>query len=128
MPHLVLEYSSNVPHTRDTSVVLRHLHEALAAAGPFELEKIKSRAVRHDVFRVADGAEDRAFVHLSAAVLDGREAALLRRAAEALLAVLEQAFAHARAERRCDLTLEIREMPQALYFKAPASAPAAGTH
>ena len=127
MPHLVLEYSSNVPHARDMSVVLRRLHEALVAAGPFDLEKIKSRAVRHDAYRVADGAADRAFVHLTAAVLDGREAELLRRAAEALLAVLERAFAHARAERRCDLTLEIREMPQALYFKAPALSPAAGT-
>jgi len=108
MPHLVLEYSSNVPHTRDPSVVLRELHETLAASGAFDLEKIKSRAVRHDVFRVADGAVDRAFVHLTAAVLDGHEAQALRQAADALLAVLEQAFARARAERRCDVTLEIR--------------------
>jgi 5-carboxymethyl-2-hydroxymuconate isomerase len=70
---------------------------------------------------VADGAEDRAFVHLTAAVLDGREAEPLRQAAGVLLAVLENAFARARSERRCDLTLEIREMPRDLYFKAPAS-------
>ena len=119
MPHLVLEYSSNVPHTRDLAVVLQQLHEALAASGSFDLAKIKSRAVRHDVFRVADGAEDRAFVHLTAAVLDGREAEALRRAAGALLGVLDSAFARARAERRCDLTLEVREVPQSLYFKAP---------
>ena len=117
MPHLVLEYSANVAPLPDLPDLLRRLHEALAAAGPFDLGKIKSRAVRHEVFRVADGAPDRAFVHLTAAVLDGREAAVLAATAEGLLAPLREALAPARAAGRCDVTLELREMPRALYFK-----------
>lgn len=118
MPHLVLEYSANVPDEPDFDGVLRRLHEALSASGPFELGKVKSRVVRHEAFRVADGAPDRAFVHLTAAVLDGREAEVLKVVAGPLLAVLCEAFPRARRERRCDVTLEIREMPRALYFKA----------
>jgi 5-carboxymethyl-2-hydroxymuconate isomerase len=118
MPHLVLEYTANVPDRPDLDELLHRLHDALAAAGPFELSKIKSRVVRHESFRAADGALDRSFVHLGAAVLDGRESEVLRSAADALLAVLCEAFPRARREQRCDVTLEIREMPRALYFKA----------
>lgn len=120
MPHLVLECSANLADEPDVTDLLRRLHEALSASGPFDLDKIKSRALRHDRFHVADGAPDRAFAHLTVSVLEGREPAVLRRAAGALLAVLADAFAKARAEQRCDLTLEIREMPQTLYFKAGA--------
>lgn len=120
MPHLVLEYTANVTDRPDWDDLLRRLHEALAAAGPFDPAKVKSRVVRHETFRAADGAPDRAFVHLGVAVLDGREPEVLQAAADALLAVLGEAFPHARRELRCDLTLEIREMPRTLYFKAPS--------
>lgn len=124
MPHLVLEYSANVPDTPDFDDVLRRLHEAMTTAGHFELTKVKSRVLRHESFHVADGAPDRAFVHLSVAVLAGRDAELLQGTAAALLAVLHEAFPRARAERRCEVTLEIREMRRDLYFKA--ADPAAG--
>ena len=118
MPHLVLEYSANVPDEPDFDIVLRRLHEEMTTAGPFDLANVKSRAVRHERFRVADGAPDRAFVHLTVSVLAGRDGAALRSTAEALLAVLRESFPRARAERRCDLTLEIREMRRDLYSKS----------
>ena len=124
MPHLVLEYSANVPDEPDLDLALRRLHEAMTTAGPFDLANVKSRVVRHERFRVADGAPDRAFVHLTAAVLAGRDPEVLRATAEALLAVLRDTFPRARAERRCDLTVEVREMRGDLYFKA--AGPAAG--
>ncbi|HVO09789.1 MAG TPA: 5-carboxymethyl-2-hydroxymuconate Delta-isomerase [Vicinamibacteria bacterium] len=121
MPHLVLEYSANLPDQPDLDALLLRLHESLSRGGLFELEKIKSRAVRHSTFRVADGAADRAFVHLTAAVLEGREREVLRGAAESLLAVLCQAFPRSRCERRCDVTVEVREMRRPLYLKAEAA-------
>ena len=118
MPHLVLEYSANVPDEPDLDLALRRLHEAMTTAGPFELANVKSRAVRQERFRVADGEADRAFVHLTAAVLAGRDPEALRTTAEALLAVLREAFPRAAAGRRCDFTVEFREMRRDLYFKA----------
>jgi 5-carboxymethyl-2-hydroxymuconate isomerase len=105
MPHLVLEYSANVPDTPDFDAVLRQLHEAMTTAGHFELAKVKSRVLRHESFRVADGASDRAFVHLSVAVLAGRDTELLQATASALLSVLHEAFPRARLERRCEVTV-----------------------
>jgi 5-carboxymethyl-2-hydroxymuconate isomerase len=121
MPHLVLEYSANVPDTPDLDDVLRRLHEAMASTGHFDPARVKSRVRRHESFRVADGASDRAFVHLDVAVLAGREAEQLQGAAAALLAVLHEAFPRASLERRCQITLEIREMRRDLYFKAADS-------
>lgn len=118
MPHLVLEYSANVPDEPDFALVLRRLHEAMTTVGPFDLSNVKSRAVRREPFRVADGAPDRAFVHLTVSVLSGREARVLRETGDALFAVLRESFPRARAERRCDLTVEMREMQPGLYFKA----------
>jgi 5-carboxymethyl-2-hydroxymuconate isomerase len=118
MPHLVLEYSANVPDDPDFDLVLRRLHEAMTTVGPFDLSNVKSRAVRHERFRVADGAHDRAFVHLTVSVLAGREARVLRETGEAMLAVLRESFPRAGAERRCDVTVEIREMSPGLYFKS----------
>ena len=118
MPHLVLEWSANVPDEPDFDLVLRRLHEAMTTAGPFDLANVKSRAVRHERFRVADGAPDRAFVHLTASVLAGREARVLRETGDALLAVLRECFPRARTERRCDFTVELREMRPGLYFKS----------
>lgn len=118
MPHLVLELSANVPDEPDFDDVLRRLHEAMTEAGLFALANVKSRAVRHERFRAADGAPDRAFVHLTVSVLAGREIAGLSETKDALLAVLLAAFPRARAERRCNFTLEIREMRRELYFKA----------
>jgi len=121
VPHLVLEYSANLPDQPDFDALLGRLHEALSRSGVFDLEKIKSRVVPHPLFRVADGAADRAFVHLTAAVLEGREPEVLRAAGESLLAVLCEAFSRARRERRCDVTVELREMQRPLYLKAKAA-------
>jgi 5-carboxymethyl-2-hydroxymuconate isomerase len=118
MPHLVLEYSASVPDEPDLDLVLRRLHEAMTAAGPFDPANVKSRAVCYESFRVADGAPDRAFVHLTASVLAGREAGVLRETARALLASLRESFPRARSERRCDFTVELREMRPDLYLKS----------
>src|SRR5512139_4077278 len=108
MPHLVLEYSANVPDEPDFDRVLERLHQAMTTAGPFDIANVKSRVVCRERFRAADGAPERAFVHLSVAVLAGREPEVLRATGQALLSVLQESFPRARSERRCDITLEIR--------------------
>jgi 5-carboxymethyl-2-hydroxymuconate isomerase len=118
MPHLVLECSANVPDAPDFDVVLRRLHEAMTTAGPFDIGNVKSRAVRHERYRIADGAPNRSFVHLTVSVLAGREPEVLRGTGEALLAVLRETFPRARAARSCDFTVEVREMRTDAYFKA----------
>jgi 5-carboxymethyl-2-hydroxymuconate isomerase len=115
MPHLVLEYSANVPDHPDLKRVLLDLHEALMASALFERKDLKSRAVRHDVFAVADGAEDRAFVALSIAILDGRPDEVKAAVSEAALDVLIRAFPKLVAGGRGALSVEVRDLHRASY-------------
>lgn len=115
MPHLVLEYSANVPDEPDLPSVLLDLHDALVASGLFERKDVKSRAVRHDVFAVADGAEDRAFVALSIAILDGRSDDVKSALSETALEVLVRAYPNLVAGGRGAITVEIRDLHRASY-------------
>jgi 5-carboxymethyl-2-hydroxymuconate isomerase len=115
MPHLVLEYSANLPDHPDLRRVLLGLHDALAASGLFERKDIKSRAVRHDVFAVADGEEDRAFVALSIAILDGRSDDVKAALSEAALDVLVRSFPRLAEGGRGALSVEVRDLHRASY-------------
>jgi 5-carboxymethyl-2-hydroxymuconate isomerase len=118
MPHLILEYSNNLPAPVDFGALFARLHDTLAEIGPFPLEQIKSRAVPHDVFRIGAGAPESVFVHLTAAILTGRDTEQQHHIAEQLLAALREGFATAWNERPCDITVDIREMPRKTYAKA----------
>lgn len=115
MPHLVLEYSANVPDRPDLGRVLLDLHAALLASALFDRRDLKSRAVRRDVFAVADGAEDRAFVALSIAILEGRPDEVKAALAEAALDVLVGAFPKLAAGGRGAISVEVRDLHRASY-------------
>lgn len=115
MPHLVLEYSANVPDRPDLGRVLRDLHAALMASALFDRKDLKSRAVRHEVFAVADGAPDRAFVALSVAILEGRPDEVKAALAEAALDVLVGAFPKLVAGGRGAISVEVRDLHRASY-------------
>ena len=118
MPHLTLEYSDNLPAPVDLAALFARLHGSLAEVGPFPLAQIKSRALPHEIVRVGAGAPESVFVHLTVAILTGRDAADRRRIGESLLGILREAFARAWAERPCDLTVDVREMERETYCKA----------
>ncbi len=118
MPHLTLEYSNNLPAPVDFGALFARLHATLAETGPFPLAQIKSRAVPLDVFRVGAGAPESVFVHLTVAILTGRDDEQRRRIGERLVQILREAFARAWDERPCDITVDVREMPRATYAKA----------
>ena len=69
MPHLVLEYSDNIKF--DTQPLLSRLHNALVATGAVNLKGLKSRAIKHTEYRIADGDPGYAFVHLNLLIRAG---------------------------------------------------------
>jgi 5-carboxymethyl-2-hydroxymuconate isomerase len=114
MPHLILEYSANVADRADLQAVFASLHAALSSLG-IALDDCKSRAYRCESYRVGTGAPDRAFVHLTLALLDSRPAETHRAAGERALQILRDAFT---TEHDCDVTVEVRPMRRDGYFKA----------
>ncbi len=118
MPHLTLEYSDNLPAGLDLRGILERLNRVVAAEEAFLLTEVKGRAVPHGIFVVGAGDPKAVFVHLTVAILSGREVELRQRLSRQLLGTLREEFSLAYAERPCDLTVEIREMERASYAKA----------
>ena len=115
MPHFVLECSSNVAQPAEPRAFFQKLHTLLAESGPFKLDEIKSRLIRHGDFLVGDGAQEKGFVHLSLAILEGRDFTLQTTVGQKIMEFLRSEFTGGNAQ--IALSLEIREMRRQTYFK-----------
>ena len=108
MPHLTLEYTDNL--SIDVQALLARLHEELVATGAVNLKGIKSRAVRHTEFRIADGNPDYAFVHVGLLIREGRSLETQRDAARRVMVVLEETFGQRFKTGYLSLSVDIKEM------------------
>lgn len=108
MPHLTLEYSANL----DVSVqpLLERLHAALTGTGAIRIQGLKSRAVRHPEFRIADGNPDYAFVHVDLRIREGRPIEVQREVAERVMSILKDTFGDRLESGFLSLSMEVREM------------------
>ncbi len=68
MPHIVVEYSSNLDPRLDIAGLVGAVHQAAFDTGFFELAAIRTRAERRDIYRIADGNPDNAFIAISARI------------------------------------------------------------
>jgi len=68
MPHIVVEYSGNLDGRVDIPGLVGAIHHAAFDTGVFELAAIRTRAERRDVFRIADGNPENAFIAISARI------------------------------------------------------------
>lgn len=116
MPHLLVEYTPNLPEL-DADKALLRLNHALVASGQFAAEfDIKSRALRLDAFRVGTGLGERAFVHVKLALLSGRSPEIKRQLSESLLAVLKDLCAWP-AGVQVQLSVEVVDLDRVAYAK-----------
>ena len=110
MPHITAEYSANLDADLDPQRLVAALHTAALETGVFPLGGLRTRAVRREVFMVADGDADNAFVAVVARIGAGRDAPTRQRVGEALMAALERETAAAFAKRGLGLTVEVVEI------------------
>ena len=92
MPHITLEYTDNLDF--EVQPLLARLHAELVATGAVNLKGLKSRAVRHSEYRIADGNPDYAFVQVNLLIKEGRPAEIQRDFAQRVMAVLKETFGH----------------------------------
>jgi len=115
MPHLTLEYTSNLP-TFHAANALRELNGALLASGHFEEADIKTRAIRLDTFLVGTSPDTRGFVHVSLSILSGRSEQTKRELSASLLDVLQTRCAPAEGVQ-VQLSVEVRDIERGSYAK-----------
>lgn len=119
MPHLVLEYTANAPPSGELQELFARLHRILAEVGDIKIGNCKSRARPCETYYLADGKPEGAFVHLDVRILSGRTPELKREIGERLVEEVRQAFAASPDNKNLQVTVEIREIVRAHYFKYP---------
>ena len=118
MPHLVFEYTANLEPEGDLPGLLEKANAVLIAQdGVFPIGGIRSRAIRLEHYRMADGAADYAFVHATLKIGAGRDQATKQRAGDQLFAAMKQHFAALYEKRYLALSLEIAEFSEAGTWK-----------
>ena len=117
MPHFIAEITDNIEQQADLPALFEKVHATLGASGVFPLGGIRSRAVRLDTWRMADGKHDYAFVHMTLKVGHGRDLETRTQVAEQLFAVITEHFATLQAERLLALSFEMLELHPQLNFK-----------
>lgn len=123
MPHLALEYTDNMSF--DVQSLLARLHAELVATGAINLKGIKSRAIRHTEYRIADGNKGYAFVHINLLIREGRPLEVQQDAAQRLLAVLKETFGYRFENGYLSLSVDIKEMRERValtFHNIPAGA------
>ncbi len=110
MPHVIVEYSANLERDVSPRRLVDSLHAAALATGVMPIGGLRTRAERRDIYAVADGDPENAFVAVLVRLGQGRDAETRRRVAEALMTVLEQETAEAFKIRGLGLTVEVQEI------------------
>lgn len=117
MPHIVVEYSSNLEADVPPRRLVDALHQAALQTGVFPLGGLRTRAEQRDIYAVADGNPDNAFVAVVARIGKGRDPETRRRVATELMAALEAETAQAFRTRGLGLTVEVQEIDDTASLK-----------
>jgi len=117
MPHIVIEYSANIEAWADVPRLLERVHEAALTTGIFPVGGTRTRAAPRELYRIADGHADNAFVHAALAIGAGRDSETKKRAAQAVFEAICAHFARAQETMPLALSLEMREIDPEFSFK-----------
>lgn len=117
MPHFIVEHSANLEDDINFNQLFESVHETLGKSGVFPLGGIRSRAIRMDHYRVADGKHDYAFVHILLKVGAGRPLDVRKAEADKLFTVIENFFEPLHAKRLLAITFEMQEIDPVLTYK-----------
>ncbi|MBJ9475068.1 5-carboxymethyl-2-hydroxymuconate Delta-isomerase [Acinetobacter baumannii] len=118
MPHFIAEYSANLENSVDFQDLFKTVNDFLGSTGVFPLGGIRSRAIRLDEYRVADGQHDYAFVHMSLKVGAGRDLETRQKVASELFGLIEQFFQPLKEQRLLAISFEMTELDPVLNFKS----------
>lgn len=117
MPHVVIEYSSNLHRRMDVAGFLSAVHEAAVETNVFPVGGIRVRAHEAAHYLIADGHPDNAFVHVVLRVGHGRDLQTRRRAGQAVFAAVCGQLERLYRDSPLGISLEVQEIDPELSFR-----------
>ncbi len=117
MPHVIVEYSGNLDTSIDIGTLTADLHRVVIDSGLAETVAVRTRAERREVYRVADGDPNNAFVHITARLREGRTRAQRHALGQSLLEAANGRLEPAYARHPLALTVEVHEIDPDMTFR-----------
>lgn len=118
MAHVVVEYTANIRAEAEVPKLLKAINDTLIAQGNvFPIGGIRSRALELADYRMADGAADYAFVHVTLKIGAGRDPATKKRACDAVFEAVKAHFAVLYSQRLLALSMELYEFDESGTYK-----------
>lgn len=115
MPHIIVEYSSNLDGAMDIHGLLNALHRAMIETGVADTAAIRTRAVRLEHYCIADLNPNNGFVQITVRMREGRPKEAYQKVGENLMAAAEKSLDRALASHPMQLALEIHEITQLTF-------------
>jgi len=119
MPHLTLEYTTNLDEWASDPGLLLTLHRMLESVAGIQIENCKSRWRMVDEWVVGDGKGESAFVHLDLRFLEGRPMSVKQAVGAGGLEILRAHLASVSDQLNLQITVEVQDIRKATYFKDP---------
>lgn len=88
--------------------------QEVVATGAINLKGVKSRAVKHNQYRIADGNPDYAFVHVGLLIREGRPIEIQKEATRRVMAVLKEMFGSRFDNGYLSLSVDLKEMREGI--------------
>ncbi|QFG00722.1 5-carboxymethyl-2-hydroxymuconate Delta-isomerase [Psychrobacillus glaciei] len=118
MPHFIVEYTDNIKDEANLAKLFEEIHKVLIARDTiFPIGGIRSRAIELKEYRVADGAEDDAFVHVMFKIGSGRSKEIKEEVCTSLFEVIKEHFSSLMAQRYLALSMELIEFSESGTYK-----------
>lgn len=118
MPHIWVEYSSNLEASVDIPALLKTVQDAFIDDGTiFPFAGARTRGVRVANYLIVDGHPDNAFVHVLLRVAKGRSEADRKAAGSRTFAAVKAFLAPVLASRPLGISVQMEEADETLNFK-----------
>ena len=117
MPHIIVEYSSNLADGVDMRGLIDDLHRTVLQSGLFEPAAVRTRAAPRSLYRIADGAPENVFLHITARIRAGRTAGDRKALGASLLQTAKDAIAAQQTPPPVAVTVEVQELDPEMLFR-----------
>ncbi|WP_446830831.1 5-carboxymethyl-2-hydroxymuconate Delta-isomerase [Candidatus Foliamicus sp.] len=109
MPHQIIEYSANLEKIVEIDSLVEVMHQAALASDELPIAGMRTRAVKRELYRIADSHPDNGFIGVSLRIAP-RPAQAKKAIGEHLLETLAEFAAPIMQTRPIALSLEIQEI------------------
>ena len=117
MPHIMIDYSSNLEPDADMAGLCDVLRRTAAALEAFPEAGVRVRAFAADHYSIADGHPDNGYIDISVRLREGREQAVKEAAVAALFEAAKLHLADVIQTRPVMVSMEMRDIDARLAPK-----------